>query len=190
MRRAVFVDRDGVLNQVLVRDGTTVPPRGLEEVRLLAGVGDALTLLGEMGLLRIVVTNQPDVPRGRQTRAAVERIHEHLMGQLPLDAVFTCYHDHRDGCSCRKPLPGLLLEAAAAHGIDLEASFMVGDRLTDVAAGRAAGCTTFLVTGAADGSAPALAAASVREQASVPDFEVRDLLEAARKIESIVAGRQ
>jgi D-glycero-D-manno-heptose 1,7-bisphosphate phosphatase len=170
-RRAVFLDRDGVLNRAFLRDGRSCPPRSLDELELLPGVGEALQLLAEAGFLRIVVTNQPDVVRGGLSRAAIDAINEALASRLPLDGVLTCFHDDKDGCACRKPKPGLLLQAAAAHDIDLARSFMVGDRGVDVAAGRAAGCTTFLVEGYPFPNG------DVR-----PDHCVRDLLEAARQI--------
>ena len=173
-RRAVFLDRDGVLNRALVRDGHSRPPANLDELVLLPGVSEALQLLARAGFLRIVVTNQPDVVRGGQTRAAVDAINDALASRLPLDDVLTCFHDDTDGCGCRKPKPGLLLQAAAAHDIDLARSFMIGDRAVDVAAGRAAGCTTFLVEGYP------LPNGDVR-----PDHRVRDLLEAAQQIRAL-----
>jgi D-glycero-D-manno-heptose 1,7-bisphosphate phosphatase len=93
----------------------------------------------------VVVTNQPDVARGTQTRAGVEALNDLVRSALPVLEVLTCCHDTADGCACRKPRPGLLLEAARRWGLDLGRSFMVGDRWSDVAAGRAAGCRTVLV---------------------------------------------
>lgn len=145
MPRAVFLDRDGVLNRTIVRDGVPYPPANAEEVQLLDGVPEALTLLTQHGLMLIVVTNQPDVARGTQTRTRVEQINQRLREHLPLDAIFTCYHDSADGCDCRKPRPGMLIEAADAYAVDLRQSFMVGDRWSDVVAGQAAGCRTFLL---------------------------------------------
>ena len=94
------------------------------------------------GFLLVMVTNQPDVARGVTRRQDVETMHATLCAALPLDAVYVCYHDDADACGCRKPLPGMLLQAAAAHGIDRAASFMAGDRWRDVDAGVAAGCRT------------------------------------------------
>jgi transaldolase len=170
-RRAVFLDRDGVLNRTVVRDGVPRPPATVGEVEILPGVPEALARLAGHGWLLIVVTNQPDVARGTQTRATVERINRHLMEALPLHAVFTCYHDTGDGCECRKPRPGLVHRAAAEYGIDPRASVMIGDRWSDVAAGQAAGCATFLIR----------ATYSERERCD-PDHEVPDLPEAARAI--------
>jgi D-glycero-D-manno-heptose 1,7-bisphosphate phosphatase len=177
-RRAVFLDRDGVLNRTSVQDGVPHPPATAAELEVLPGVPEALALLGDEGLVRIVVTNQPDVARRTQTREAVEAINDRLMRELPLEAIYTCYHQDADQCDCRKPRPGLLAEAGAAFGIDLRASFMVGDRWTDVAAGKAAGCTTFL-----------LDAPYSHSHRCTPDFEVVDLLHAARQIVALVQHR-
>jgi D-glycero-D-manno-heptose 1,7-bisphosphate phosphatase len=144
-RRAVFLDRDGVLNAVVLEDGVPRSPVSVAALEILPGVADALRLLGAHGFLRIVVTNQPDVARGRTTRETVEAIHRHLLATLPLDAVRVCYHDDADACACRKPHPGLLLDAAGTYGVDLAGSFLVGDRWRDIEAGQAAGCTTVLI---------------------------------------------
>jgi D-glycero-D-manno-heptose 1,7-bisphosphate phosphatase len=174
-RRAVFLDRDGVLNRGLLRDGRLVPPHGVDELEVLPGVAEALRLLAEAGFLRIVVTNQPDVTRGTQDRAAVDAINQALAQRLPLDDILTCFHDNADCCDCRKPQPGLLLRAAASHDVELARSFMVGDRAVDIDAGRAAGCTTFLVE-----TEPPSACADAH-----PDHRARNLLEAAQRILSL-----
>ena len=145
MRRAVFLDRDGVLNCAIVRDGKPYPPASLAELEILPGVAEACAALHKAGFLLIVVTNQPDVARGTQRREVVETIHQALANQLPLDDVRACYHDDGDHYSCRKPKPGLLLEAAQDWDIDLSASFMVGDRWKDIEAGKRAGCRTIFV---------------------------------------------
>jgi D-glycero-D-manno-heptose 1,7-bisphosphate phosphatase len=141
-----------VLNRpFLHEDGKTHPPSGPEELDLLEGVNEACVALRQAGFLLIVVTNQPDVARGTQSREVVEAIHAKLRDVLPLDDVFVCYHDDGDRCACRKPEPGLLLSAARDWSIDLSASFMVGDRWTDVEAGRRSGCrTVFVGNGDAD----------------------------------------
>jgi len=144
-QRAVFLDRDGVINRAIVRQGKPYPPASLDELEILPGVPDALARLSAAGFRPIVVTNQPDVARGKQTREAVETIHAALSSQLPLDEFRVCYHDDGDQCHCRKPQPGLLLEAARDTGVDLSASFMVGDRWRDVEAGRRAGCMTIFI---------------------------------------------
>lgn len=144
-RRAVFLDRDGVINKAFVRDGRPYPPASLSQLEILPGVEEALGRLRKAGFRLIVVTNQPDVARGTQTSEVVEAMHAMLRSRLPLDEVLTCYHDNADRCVCRKPAPGLLLAAAEKYRIDLAASYMVGDRWRDVEAGRRAGCTTLFV---------------------------------------------
>jgi D-glycero-D-manno-heptose 1,7-bisphosphate phosphatase len=135
----VFLDRDGVLNEVEVRDGTPVPPSTVEGLRLLPGVVDACQRLHDLGYALVVVTNQPDIARGTQTKSEVDRIHEHLRRQLPLDDVVVCPHDDPDDCPCRKPRPGMLLDAAQRLGLDLTTSVSVGDRWRDIEAARRAG---------------------------------------------------
>lgn len=143
--RAVFLDRDGVLNEVVVRDGLPYPPASLEDLRLAPDAAASLARLKAAGFLLIVITNQPDVARGTQSRAIAEAMNRAIAAALPLDDFFTCWHDDADACACRKPKPGLLLEAAARHGIDLSASFFIGDRWRDIDAGAAAGCRTVLI---------------------------------------------
>ncbi len=141
--RAVFLDRDGVLNRAIVRNGKPYPPASAGELEILPGVPEALARLRQAGFVLLVITNQPDVARGTTRRETVEAINEALRRRLPLDAVYTCYED--GDTPRRKPNPGLLLEAAAEHGVDPRASFMVGDRWKDVEAGRRAGCRTVFV---------------------------------------------
>lgn len=144
-RRAVFLDRDGVLDRAIVVDGKPHPPATVDQLEIPPGVREALDALKAHGLLLVVVTNQPDVARGTQRRQVVEEINAALMERLPLDEIRVCYHDDRDDCDCRKPRPGMLLQAADKFGIDLAASFMIGDRRKDVEAGRRAGCQTILI---------------------------------------------
>ena len=143
--KAVFLDRDGVLVAAVVRDGKPYPAARLEDVEILPGVAAALAELRRAGYVLVVVTNQPDVARGAQTREAVDAIHAYLGHALPLDAIYCCFHDDADHCACRKPAPGMLRDAARDLGIDLAASFIVGDRWRDVDAGRAVGCRTIFV---------------------------------------------
>jgi D-glycero-D-manno-heptose 1,7-bisphosphate phosphatase len=145
MKRAVFLDRDGVINRAIVRNGKPYPPTNLDELEILPGVADAMQLLHEAGWLLIVITNQPDVARGATRLADVEAINLYLQHCLPIDEFRTCYHDTGDGCNCRKPQPGALMAAADAHGIDLASSYMVGDRWRDTEAGERAGCKTIFL---------------------------------------------
>jgi len=170
---AVFIDRDGVINHAVVRDGKPYAPDSLEALTLCDGADEALEILRAAGFRTIVATNQPDVGAGRQTRAAVERIHDVLRSRLALDDIRVCYHTDADGCDCRKPKPGMLIAAAEEWGIDLDRSFMVGDRWRDIDAGRAAGCRTVLV-------------GNGYEERAASGFDVRvdSLLDASRWITS------
>ncbi len=175
MERAVFLDRDGVLTVPVVRDGRTFAPRTLEEFALLPGVPEAVAALERAGFRRIVVTNQPDVADGTLPRVVLDEMHRRLREWLPLDDIRVCCHRDADGCACRKPKPGMLLEAARELSLDLPGSFMVGDRWRDVAAGRAAGCRTiFLDWGYRE------------ELRARPDHTVRTLAEAC---DLILSGR-
>jgi D-glycero-D-manno-heptose 1,7-bisphosphate phosphatase len=136
-RPAVFLDRDGVINRALVRQGKPYPPTSADDLEILAGVPEALQRLKVAGYALIVVTNQPDIARGSTSMAEVERINARLRTLLPLDEIRMCPHDDADRCVCRKPKPGLLLQEPA-H--DMPASAMVGDRWRDIEAGQAAGC--------------------------------------------------
>jgi D-glycero-D-manno-heptose 1,7-bisphosphate phosphatase len=167
LRPAVFLDRDGVLNATMVRAGVPHPPDSVEDVEFLPGVADCLAKLVDMRVPLIGVTNQPDVARSRQTRETVEQINAFVSSKLSLTAIFTCFHDTPDHCTCRKPRPGLIIEAAAAYNIDLTRSYMVGDRWSDVAAGQAAGCRTVLI------DLPYSQGSKCN-----PDYRVRDLPEA------------
>jgi len=145
LRRAVFLDRDGVLNEPVLRDGRPYPPSGLPETVIVPEAKTSLAKLKQRDFLLLVVTNQPDVRRGTSTQAQVENINQYLAENLPLDDFFTCYHDDSDHCDCRKPLPGLLVKAASKYGVDLANSYMIGDRWRDIDAGSAAGCRTILI---------------------------------------------
>ena len=140
--RAVFLDRDGVLNRAIVRDGKPFPPASLGELELIEDAAASLGRLKDLGFLLLVVTNQPDVARGTQTLDAIRAIHDVMLQSLPLDEFLICPHDDADGCNCRKPAPGLVLDAQRRYGIDLARSFLIGDRWRDIDAGRAAGCRT------------------------------------------------
>jgi D-glycero-D-manno-heptose 1,7-bisphosphate phosphatase len=144
-RPAVFFDRDGVLSQAILVDGRPHPPRNESELQLEHGAADACKRLREVGVPMVVVTNQPDVARGTLSRETVDHLNGLLKETLLLDAIYVCPHDDGDGCACRKPAPGMLLDAARDLGLDLARSVMVGDRWKDVEAGRRAGCATVFV---------------------------------------------
>ena len=141
----MFFDRDGVLNCAVVRDGKPYPPSSLMEVKILPETLDALQKLAYRGYLMLGITNQPDVARGTQTRAVVEKINELVLSRLPIREIFTCFHDNADACDCHKPKPGLIFQAAKNYGVDLSLSWMVGDRWKDIAAGKSAGVRTVFI---------------------------------------------
>ena len=143
--KAVFVDRDGVLNEAVVREGRPYAPGSLEELRIYPEAAQALARLKAAGYFLIVITNQPDVGRGQVTMETVEAINAKVRAALPVDDIRVCYHDDKDNCACRKPKPGLVLDAARDHGIDLAESYLVGDRWRDIDCGAAAGVRTVLV---------------------------------------------
>ncbi|MGB6431913.1 MAG: HAD-IIIA family hydrolase, partial [Candidatus Acidiferrales bacterium] len=145
MRRALFLDRDGVLNALVRRDGRWLSPLRLADFAVLPGVARAVRKLRRAGLLALVVTNQPELTRGRLHAAELERMHQTLDREIELDGIYVCPHRDADHCECRKPLPGLLLDAARQWRVSLRGSFLVGDSAKDIAAGRAAGCRTILV---------------------------------------------
>jgi D-glycero-D-manno-heptose 1,7-bisphosphate phosphatase len=144
-RRAVFVDRDGVLNRAEVRDGKPFAPRGLAQFRLLPGVPAAMQRLRDAGFFIVAVTNQPDLGNGLLADRVVAAIHERLRARVALDDIRMCPHSQSAGCECRKPKPGMLTAAAREHNLDLALSYMIGDRISDVIAGNSAGCYTIFV---------------------------------------------
>lgn len=169
--QAVFLDRDGVLNESTMCDGVPRPPRSQSELVLLPGVEEACAALRGAGWLLIVVTNQPEIARGTLSPAIVDEINDRLRHVLQLDDVLVCPHDDADECQCRKPRAGLLRRAAASWSLDLQRSYMVGDRWRDVEAGREAGCVTIHVDRGYSERRP-----------QAPDLVVDGLPEAAREI--------
>lgn len=175
MKRGVFLDRDGVILREYLEEGEPRSARSLEEFEVLPRVCEALALLQQAGLELVVVTNQPEVARGRVSRNLVETFHERLRSQLSLEHIYACFHDDPDACGCRKPKPGMLKQASEDLGISLIDSFLVGDRWRDIEAGHRAGCRTFLIRQPYSGPSQA-------------DFEVGSLWEAAGRIVTL-AGK-
>lgn len=148
-RRAVFLDRDGVLNRAIIRDGRPYPPDRLEDFELYDDAAAGCARLKAANFLLVVITNQPDVGRGKQDRETVEAMHLRLRSAIPLlDCIEVCYHageSHGELCECRKPQPGLILRSAADLNIDLGVSYVIGDRWRDVDCARAAGCRAIFI---------------------------------------------
>ncbi len=171
MNKAIFLDRDGVINQVNLVEGKPYPPKDLSQLILLPKVTEALKLLKEIGYLLIVITNQPDVVRGKTKLETIEAINQFLKDSLPIDDIFTCYHDDIENCNCRKPKPGNILKAADQYNINIPSSFMIGDRWRDVEAGISAGCKTFFIDYCYQ-----------EKQPQSYDYKVKSLYEAAKII--------
>ncbi|MBS0245066.1 MAG: HAD family hydrolase [Proteobacteria bacterium] len=169
--KAVFLDRDGVINANVDRGGKPVAPTSVKDFRILPGVEEAVKVLKNAGFLIVVATNQPDVKTGRTSLSELEAMHAEIRRHMPVDAIKACFHVDADNCECRKPKPGMLTEAAAELNISLRDSYMIGDRWRDVEAGRAVGCKTFFV----DWGYP-------QDGPLHPDWTVRSLTEAAQMI--------
>jgi D-glycero-D-manno-heptose 1,7-bisphosphate phosphatase len=174
LQKAVFLDRDGVINRPVVIDGKPYPPQAVRDFEILPDVAQACQRLKNAGYILVVATNQPDVGRGKLEKEVVQRIHETMLRQLPIDRVEVCYHAGTafgEDCLCRKPRPGMLIAAATALHIDLSRSFMIGDRWRDIDCGKCAGCRTIFI----DWGYNEL----LQEQ---PDFKTNSLLPAAEWI--------
>lgn len=196
-RRAVFLDRDGVVNRMFYHPefGILDSPANPDQFELVPRAGEAIAELNRLGLLVIVVSNQPGVAKGKFTPVLLEAMERKMASEIKaaggkLDAVYNCLHhpeasvkEYRVLCDCRKPEPGLLLKAARDWNIGLTSSYMIGDGVTDIAAGRAAGATTLFVNSRKCYNCEALA-----ERAVWPDFLVADLAEAATVIRKLEAG--
>jgi D-glycero-D-manno-heptose 1,7-bisphosphate phosphatase len=176
MKRAVFLDRDGVLNPMVERNGRWGAPLTLDAFALYPWTAGSVARLKAAGLLCLVATNQPEIATGELDAVVLEAMHRRLVREAAIDGVYVCPHRDADGCTCRKPRPGLLEQAAREWGVELAGSFLVGDRWRDIEAAHAAGCTAILVDGPEPGRAR-------------PDHHVRDLREAASKILTLMEGQ-
>lgn len=145
MQKAIFLDRDGVINKAIVQNGKPYPPATVEDIVFPSGTIEAIDSMRSSGYLVIVVTNQPDVAKGIQSKETVEAVHELIKQRFHVDDIKVCYHIDEDNCCCRKPKPGMIIDAAKEHTIDLKRSYMIGDRWLDIEAGKTAGCKTILV---------------------------------------------
>ena len=174
-QRAVFLDRDGVLNRAVVRNGLPYPPYLLEDFKLYDGVAAECSRLKAANFLLVVITNQPDVGRRKQTREVVEAMHLKMQLAIPsLDRIEICYHAgerYGDPCDCRKPRPGLIMRAAAELKIDIGTSYVIGDRWRDVDCARAAGCRAIFIQRGYE--------ESLRE---IPDFTVENFNDAVNTL--------
>ncbi len=145
MKKAVFLDRDGVINKAPLKRGLPTSPNTLDELEILPGVKKSIKKLKKLNFICLVVTNQPDVQRGKVNKDTVIKINNILKKETEFDDIFVCYHDDKDKCDCRKPKPGLLFQAKKKWNIDFTKSFMIGDRWKDIEAGEKAGCKTIFL---------------------------------------------
>jgi D-glycero-D-manno-heptose 1,7-bisphosphate phosphatase len=171
MKRAAFLDRDGVVNRATLLRGVPRPPASINEVEILEDVVTAIELLKAHHFVPVVVTNQPDVARGTTSQTTINEINAHISMLTGIEHFYTCIHDDGDLCGCRKPKPGLIIQSATELGLDIHSSILVGDRWRDVSAGQAAGCRTFFIDHSYGERPP--------EQ---PFSRVSSLLEAVKKV--------
>ncbi len=169
MNKAIFLDRDGVINKARIENGFAYSPRKFKDFEIINGVKEAIINFKNKDYLVIVVTNQPEVSRELLKAEELEKMHSYIKNELDIDDIMVCYHDDRHNCNCRKPKPGMLLEAAKKWDVNFGRSFLVGDRWRDIEAGKAADCKTILIKNGASGDCK-------------PDYIVTSLLEATNLV--------
>ena len=175
MKKAVLLDRDGVINKAIIKNGLPTSPNSFDELEILPDVKESILRLKKLNFICIVVTNQPDVSRGKFSKDTVIKINNFLKKEIKLDDIFVCYHDDKDNCNCRKPKPGLLLQARKKWNVDFKKSFMIGDRWRDIQAGEKVGCKTIYLDYKYNEKKP-----------KKPDFVSDSLLNAAHIIEKLI----
>ncbi|KPJ56634.1 hypothetical protein AMJ49_04415 [Parcubacteria bacterium DG_74_2] len=197
IRKAIILDRDGTINEMVYNPefGTIDSPLNSKEFKLLKNIGQAISLLNKMGFLVVVASNQPAVAKGKISLDLLEKINKKMKKELAkdgvrLDAIYYCFHhsdvlqvkvkEYLKNCSCRKPKPGLLLKAAKDLDIDLSKSYMIGDGLTDIQAGKRAGCKTIFL-----GDLKSYYCEAMTKRKLKPDFIAKNLLEVVKIIKKV-----
>ena len=175
MKKSVFLDRDGVINKVYIKDGLPRSPNSSNELKILPGVRESIIKLKKLNFICLMVTNQPNVSRKKIDKNSVIQMNNFLKNEIALDDIFVCYHDDSDNCNCRKPKPGLLLQAGKKWDVDFKKSFMIGDRWKDIQAGEKMGCKTIFLDYKYSEKKP-----------KKPDFVSDSLLNAAHIIEKLI----
>jgi len=145
IKKAIFWDRDGVINKVIIRNDRLSSPWTMEEFVFESRAKGILQESKRLGFLNIIFTNQPDIKRGFMKKELMEKMNRRVLSTLAVDAIKFCPHDDSDNCLCRKPKPGMILEAANEWAIDLKSSYVIGDSHKDIEAGKSAGCKTILI---------------------------------------------
>ncbi len=143
--KAIFLDRDGVLNKAIIKNSKPYPPSKIEELEILPGVFEGIELLKHSGFKLIVITNQPDVARGTSKKETVDEINNKILETLKVDEIISCFHDDIDNCDCRKPKPGMILQAVKKWNIDLSLSYLIGDRWRDIQTAKNIGLNSILI---------------------------------------------
>ncbi len=169
MNRAVFLDRDGVINKVILKEGKAYSPRSISAFEFVADIVDVVTQLKKAGYFLIVVTNQPDIARGKLPKSELDQMTSRINDELAIDEIFICPHDDGDNCNCRKPKPGMLMAAKKKYRLDLKRSFLIGDGWKDMGAARNAGCPSILID-------------TEYNQEATSDNRVKNIKEAAKLI--------
>jgi len=146
MNRAVFFDRDGVLNKLVLRDGNYYSPRNINNFKLYSDAEKAIHDIQEKGYLAIIVSNQPDIARGYLNKSVLDEMTKQIFDKIKVDDIFYCMHDDPDAEGCRKPNPGLIIKAQKKWDIDLKQSLMVGDTKKDLGAAKNAGIKFILIS--------------------------------------------
>lgn len=144
--KAVFLDRDGVINEVIFRGSDKpIAPWSLEEFKVIKGLNKPLTKIVELGYFLFVISNQPDISKGLVDIPTVESMNSIILDKLPITKIIYCPHEDYHNCSCRKPKPGMLITLSEEYNINLLSSFLIGDNWKDIEAGKTAGCKTILL---------------------------------------------
>lgn len=145
MNSAIFLDRDGVVNYPIIREKKPYAPISLDELKIIPEIKQVIDFFKSKHFKILVITNQPDVSRGKVTKDEVEKINASILSQLSIDEIFTCYHDNQDQCECRKPKPGAFITLSQKHNINLSKSIMIGDRAKDIEAAKNANCPSVFI---------------------------------------------
>ena len=145
--KAIFLDRDGVINEVIYHKGINKPssPWKIDEFKFINGIEETLHRFKEKNYKLFIITNQPDIARQNIEKGVTEQINKKIFEKLPIDDIQICPHDDSDKCCCRKPKPGMIMDLAYHYDIDLDKSFLIGDGWKDMNAGSQAGCKTILI---------------------------------------------
>ena len=177
MKKAVFLDRDGVVSRAVVINNRPFSIRRASDLQILDEVNEALGIFGKLALIPIIISNQPDVARGLLSQLEHEKIESKIVTLTGISKIYTCTHDEKDNCFCRKPKPGLILKAAEDHDIDITKSYLIGDRWRDMDLAKNVDCRSFFINRNYEEKYP-----------EYFDYETGSILESAKIIEKLEKG--